>query len=399
MIKFLVDKGSPLWKHTSPPLEKEDEGGEDTDRPDNEGFEKPKKYKKFKTNFVKLLERKAALTIPLSNKYDSLSDSEPEQDQTAPPPPKIKEKATPNIPIKGNSVMSSAQTTKEAPKTNKKSVIPPIVVDGRTDNHSSLTNDLKAIVKGKYSVKYTNTTTVLFTETMEDYESLLGSIKQAQIPHHTYTSKLEKTHAFVLRGLVNVTEIEEIEEDLIASYEIKPREIYKMTTKYRPLFLVVTDPAITLDYLNKNVRVVENTRIIWELRKSTRSIIQCHRCQAWGHATSNCGRPPKCLKCAGDHLTRTCIKTRETPATCVNCMGDHPANFTQCKTYTERAARMEERRLSQAPPRKFIPAPPPAANAWNKAKTHPRREDFPALPTTSRQNSQNTQSQQPRKYP
>ncbi|CAH1106720.1 unnamed protein product [Psylliodes chrysocephalus] len=338
-------------KQTSPAQEKNDtEGGDETDPVDTDGFEKPKKYKKFKTNFVKLLEQKAAASIQTSNK----------------------------------------QSYPQSPDQRQ-------IGHGRTENHATLTKDLKAIIQGKYTVKYTNATTVIFTETLEDYEALLGSIKQAQISHHTYTNKTDKTHAFVLRGLADGTEIEAIEEDLIASYEIKPKEIFKMTTKYRPLFLVVTDPAITLDYLNKNVRVVENTRIIWELRKSQRSIIQCHRCQAWGHATSNCGRPPKCLKCAGDHLTRTCIKTRETPATCANCLGDHPANFTQCKAYTERASRLEERRLTQAPTRKYIPAPLPTSNVWNKANTNPKKEDFPALPTTSRQSTQKTQPQQTRR--
>ncbi|CAH1099728.1 unnamed protein product [Psylliodes chrysocephalus] len=233
----------PKRKHPSPIVEnKEEEGGDESEDVDNEGFQKPKKYKKFKTNFVKLIEKKVAATIPTSNRYDSLSESEFEQEQITVLPATSKGKSTPNLVIKGNSTTSSTKTAKEPPKVNKKSTIPPIVVDGRTDNHATLTKDLKAIIKGKYSVKYTNATTVIFTEDMEDYESLLGGIKQAEIPHHTYTSKSEKTHAFVLRGLANGTEKEAIEEDLIASYEIKPKDIYKMTTKHRPLFLVVTDP-------------------------------------------------------------------------------------------------------------------------------------------------------------
>ncbi|CAH1107667.1 unnamed protein product [Psylliodes chrysocephalus] len=249
----------PKRKNTSP-TEKdtaENDGEDETDLSDNQGFQKPRKFKKFKTNFVKLIERKATSTIPLTNKFYSLSESESEIEQDTVIAPKTKGKATPNLPIKGN---LSKQTTKNivtATKINKKATIPPIVVDGRTDNHATLTNNLKAIIKGKYSVKYTNATTVIFTEELEDYEALLGSIKQAEIPHHTYTNKAEKTHAFVLRGLANGTEKEAIEEDLIASYEIKPKEIFKMTTKHRPLFLVVTDPAITLDYLNKNVRPFE----------------------------------------------------------------------------------------------------------------------------------------------
>ncbi|CAH1114689.1 unnamed protein product [Psylliodes chrysocephalus] len=246
-------------KNQSPP-ETVEVGNDGEDESDNTEFQKPRKYKKFKTNFVKLLERKAAASIPLSNKYDSLSESEAEPELNTGTTSTIKGKATPNLPIKSSTLKSGTATVKTAPKTAKKSSIPPIVVDGRTDNHATLTSDLKAIIKGKYSVKYTNSTTVIFTEEQEDYESLLGSIKQAEIPHHTYTNKADKTHAFVLRGLANGTEKEAIEEDLIASYEIKPKDIFKMTTKHRPLFLVVTDPVITLDYLNKNVRVVENTR-------------------------------------------------------------------------------------------------------------------------------------------
>lgn len=203
---------------------------------------------------------------------------------------------------------------------------------------------------------------MIFTEKVEVYKALLGSIKQAEIPHHTHISKSKKTHAFVLRSLANGTEKEATEDDIITSYEIKLKEIFKMSTKHRPLFLVVTDPVITLDYLNKNVRVVDNTRVIWELSRSTRSIIQCHLSQAWGHATSHCSRPPKCLKCAGNYLTRTCLKTRETTATCMNYLGYHPANYTQCKSYLDRAARMKESK-------KFNPTPPPAVIAWDKPKT------------------------------
>ncbi|CAH1115858.1 unnamed protein product [Psylliodes chrysocephalus] len=160
-------------KNNSPPEKDnaENDGEDDTDVSDNQGFQKPRKFKKFKTNFVKLIEQKAASTIPLSNKYDSLSESENEQDTVI--APKIKGKATPNLPVKGNSTKQNNNNKVTATKTNKKATIPPIVVDGRTDNHATLTKDLKAIIKGKYSVKYTNATTVIFTEDLEDYEALL----------------------------------------------------------------------------------------------------------------------------------------------------------------------------------------------------------------------------------
>ncbi|CAH1109398.1 unnamed protein product [Psylliodes chrysocephalus] len=175
---------------------------------------------------------------------------------------------------------------------------------------------------GEFSVKHTNYTTIIFVENKED-----RNIKSEKMPFHTYTARKDKSHAFVLRGLAEGTKIEHIRENLEEEHEIVARDIFPMKTKERPLYLIVTDPVMTLDYLNKNVRLVLYTRVTWELRKSVKLIIQCHNCQQWGHATSNCGRPAKCLKCAGEHHTKTCLKTRETPATCANCDGDHPAKL------------------------------------------------------------------------
>lgn len=66
---------------------------------------------------------------------------------------------------------------------------------------------------------------------MTDHKNLIDSIKASKVSYHTYTSRAEKSHAFVLRGLTTGTTTEQIEEDLMISYDIKTREIYKMSTK------------------------------------------------------------------------------------------------------------------------------------------------------------------------
>lgn len=79
---------------------------------------------------------------------------------------------------------------------------------------------------------------------LEDYcKTLLESIEDAEILYYTCETK-KKTHAFVLRGLENGIDIRRMKEDLTASYKIIPRQIY------RPLYLVVSEPAVTLKYLN-----------------------------------------------------------------------------------------------------------------------------------------------------
>ncbi|CAH1106445.1 unnamed protein product [Psylliodes chrysocephalus] len=222
----------------------------DMDTDTNTGeFQTPKK---FSTNFVKILRQKAVRSLNTKNRFEVLSESESENDeQHKDPPVKKGGDSKPQAPPKPKPPTTGANST----KTAKKSVMPPIVVEGTTDNHANLKKDLKNIITGPYTVKYTTNSTILFVEKQQDYSDLITSIREAKIPFHTYTSRAEKSHAFVLRGLTNGTEKEHIEEDLIQSYDIKPREIYQMSTKNRPLFLVVTDPAITLDFLNKNIMI------------------------------------------------------------------------------------------------------------------------------------------------
>lgn len=69
-------------------------------------------------------------------------------------------------------------------------------------------------------------------------------VSNMQKSYTTHAKPKKKTHAFVLRGLENGIDIRRMKEDLTASYKIIPRQIY------RPLYLVVSEPAVTLKYLN-----------------------------------------------------------------------------------------------------------------------------------------------------
>ncbi|CAH1384246.1 unnamed protein product [Tenebrio molitor] len=71
-----------------------------------------------------------------------------------------------------------------------------------------------------------------------------------------------------------------------------------------PAYLIVTDRTYTLDKLEQ-IKFVLNTKVSWQRHINNKIFVQCHRCQRWGHATANCHAQAKCVKCAGDHLTRT----------------------------------------------------------------------------------------------
>ena len=71
-------------------------------------------------------------------------------------------------------------------------------------------------------------------------------------------------------------------------------------------------------------------KIIVEAPRKKNHIVQCTRCQFYGHTKSYCSRPYVCVKCGGEHNTTLCTKDPAAPATCALCGGQHPASYKGC---------------------------------------------------------------------
>lgn len=52
---------------------------------------------------------------------------------------------------------------------------------GKPKNHNSLIQDLRATVKGNFSVKHTTNSTVLFVDEKEDHNKVLKNIQDEKI--------------------------------------------------------------------------------------------------------------------------------------------------------------------------------------------------------------------------
>ncbi|GBM13883.1 hypothetical protein AVEN_44135-1 [Araneus ventricosus] len=65
----------------------------------------------------------------------------------------------------------------------------------------------------------------------------------------------------------------------------------------------------------------------WKEKQPLRNAINARN---FFHHSRFCQRDPKYLKCAGNHLTKNCVKPADTPAKCCHCNGPHTANFSGC---------------------------------------------------------------------
>lgn len=100
----------------------------------------------------------------------------------------------------------------------------------------------------------------------------------------------------------------------------------------------------------RQIRNIFHQIVTIEDPKKRTSIVQCQRCQQYGHTKNYCMRPFRCLKCAESHMTKNCPKVdRTTPATCALCLGPHPSNYKGCEVYKEILARKTQKRTKVSP--------------------------------------------------
>lgn len=341
-------------------------------------------HKKRKLDMLKFFEkpRVAAVTaqepnLALQNRYAPLLNS------------KINENAGINTPV----------NTK--PRTP-----PPIVIHQKVIDHRGLIKFITEIAGKQFHVKYTAGRTTVQTYDNKIYKVLLKELTEQNLKFHTYTPKDEKTHGFVLRGLDSEPSTEEIKEDLETTHKIQIQKMYKMHTKFRPLYLVVTENNINLQFLQENIRYVCRTKIRWERHTNNKVITQCRRCQEWGHSTTNCFDDPRCAHCAQDHWTHQC--TNKENKKCTNCGNQgHKAYDTDCPVYQRRLELIKRINTPEKLGPAYVAAPLPKTNAWGKRPTPAveeqndsimrtrtfNAEDYPELPQV-RQEQRRPQTQQ-----
>lgn len=272
------------------------------------------------------------------------------------------------------------------PKPNRP---PPIVVHGQFDGMATINGLLKTKLSGPFHWRNTPNSSGLYLANRQDWEACKEMLRENSVEFHTFSMKEDKNHAFVLRGLFQEVDVGDIMAE-IKEQDIPVKEVFRMKGTRYPAYLVVTSAETTIKRIEA-VRYISYTKVRWERHYNSKMIIQCHRCQAWGHATANCNAVPKCLKCAATHLTRDCTKDPNLPAKCVNCGGAHPANNTTCSVYQRKIADIERGRGNYVPPdpkMRYVAAPPPARNAWTKvnhAGPSFSVEEYPPLKAPSSQ--------------
>lgn len=251
---------------------------------------------------------------------------------------------------------------------------PPINVVGITE-YNKLHSLLKGTITSTFKVtSLRNNAWKINVDNHDDYRAVSQKLNTEKIQWYTFEIKSERPHRVVARGLHPSCTKEEVMDDLqakgfkildavnIIKKEKQQTEMNKdiLVRRGLPLFMLTFDKADSIDDIYRIKRIMNIVVKIEPMRRNLRIIPQCKRCQGFNHTQMYCKKEPRCVKCAGNHLSQDCGEKKKTSATCANCKGKHPANYRGCEVAKE----LQKRRDALLKPQ----------NTSSKPLTYPKRK-------------------------
>lgn len=175
----------------------------------------------------------------------------------------------------------------------------------------------------------------LMTKSIDSYRKIVKYFDSNKVVYHTYQIKQERAYRVVIKGIHSTTPIDDIKAELISlGHPVRAVTNVRSRFNKEPLamFFVDLNPSpnnktiYDLQYLcHAVVRVEPPAR--------TNDVVQCHRCQQFGHTKTYCKKPFRCVKCGMDHPTAGCQKNKDTPPRCLHCLMNHTASYKGCRIY------------------------------------------------------------------
>lgn len=254
---------------------------------------------------------------------------------------------------------------------SKKFRCPPITVTGITTKNLREFFATENIPQDKYHMKTIKNGVQLILGNKQYFLQTITALKQKEVQFYSFVPAEEVPVKIVLSGLTQF-DLDELKEEL-NRYNVCPKDIKVLSVKNNGVeedvlyLLFFAKGTVKLQEL-RQVRSLFNLFVNWRhYVKKKNDVVQCHRCQRFGHGKTNCNMIPSCVKCGERHETTKCkLPVREklsdsersnrTQIKCANCSGNHTANFRGCPTRKNYQKWIEERAAANRKPQKSFSA-------------------------------------------
>jgi hypothetical protein len=231
-----------------------------------------------------------------------------------------------------------ANTTASQPQIKQPVKPPPIMITG-VDNHENLTTIIKQAIGDEYyqTKLMNNGINKVNVSSDHAYRMLTQTLKSNNIPWFSYEDKQNRDIKVMIKNLhhsfqpVNI--LHSLKEQGFQALNATPK--LKWRTK-EPLDMFIVSFHRNTD-INKifEIKTICRAIVTVESLRSNKLIPQCKICQSLGHTRNYCHKTPKCVKCAGSHLTLLCDKPQLAQPKCCHCGKNHPANYRGCEVIKE----------------------------------------------------------------
>lgn len=222
---------------------------------------------------------------------------------------------------------------------------PPIYVKSVT-NVKLLCDELVKVAGNKFSIKAGINNLSVMPSDSDSYRKINKYLKERNAEYHSYQLPEDRPLRVVIRNLHHTLGCDVIKAELeeLGFRVLGVHNVYHRKSKAPlPIFFVDLEKTEKSTQIFA-VKYLYYTSIIVEEPRLRNEIPQCKRCQAYGHTRTYCNLNPRCVKCAGSHLSSICKKSKETPPKCALCDEAHPANYRGCSVHKEL------KKLRQKPP-------------------------------------------------
>lgn len=137
---------------------------------------------------------------------------------------------------------------------------------------------------------------------IEVFRIIQKCIKDNQIAFHTVSFSTNRQLKFIFHGLPNLY----FESEMKTEHESQG---YGISHMHQFLKDGPNSPSLWLFFLTPSLFMLSLFQISISRAIKKSGLAQCFSCQRFGLPVYNVGFPTICLKCAGSHLVKNCLKT------------------------------------------------------------------------------------------
>lgn len=215
---------------------------------------------------------------------------------------------------------------------------PPIMVTS-LNNIEELTSHITEVIGDEdYQTILMNNNTLKVNVTSENaYRVVTKALKSKNVSWYSFENKQNRDIRVMIKNLHHTFQ----PINIIQSLKDQGFDVLNATPKLRwktkeplDMFLVLFHKDTDINKIY-NLKTICKANVTVEPIKGNKLLPQCKICQSFGHTKNYCNKAPKCVKCAGAHLTSECRKPDTIQPKCCHCGKNHPANYRGCEVIKE----------------------------------------------------------------